>query len=228
MSRAPAPSLFDALSPAQRRSCPYAGVDEAGCGPLAGPVAVAAVVFDPDRPRINGLDDSKKLGAERREQLYQRIIERALAWKVVLIEAAEIDRINIYQARVLGMRRAVEAVAHAARFARIDGNFVPRGLPCPGEFLIGGDGKDRAIMAASIVAKVTRDRIMRELHGRYPQYGFDVHKGYATPAHLAALARFGPCPEHRRSYAPVKRALAAHATGPAAAACDRRQPDLLA
>lgn len=186
-----------------------AGVDEAGCGPLAGPVAVAAVVFDPARPRINGLDDSKVLSPERREVLYRRIVERALAWKVVLIEADEIDRINIYQARMLGMRLAVQGVAHVARLARIDGNRIPKGLPCPAEALVGGDGRDRAIMAASIVAKVTRDRIMRQLHEHWPHYGFDVHKGYATPAHLAALTAHGPCPQHRRSFAPVRACLPA-------------------
>lgn len=145
-----------------------AGVDEAGRGPLAGPVAVAAVVFDPAKPRINGLDDSKQLSAERREQLYARIVDRALAWSVVLIDSEEIDRINIYQATMLGMRRAVEGVAHVAGFVRIDGNRVPKGLPCPAEALIGGDALDRAIMAASIVAKVTRDRLMRELHAQHP------------------------------------------------------------
>ncbi|MEA5125240.1 ribonuclease HII [Xanthomonas floridensis] len=184
-----------------------AGVDEAGRGPLAGPVAVAAVVFDPGKPRINGLDDSKQLSAERREQLYARIIDRALAWSVVLIESEEIDRINIYQATMLGMRRAVEGVAHVAGFARIDGNRVPKGLPCPAEALIGGDALDRAIMAASIVAKVTRDRLMHQLHAQHPEYRFDQHKGYSTPTHLAALQTHGPCPQHRRSFAPVRLAL---------------------
>ena len=184
-----------------------AGVDEAGRGPLAGPVAVAAVVFDPSRPRINGLDDSKQLNAARRELLYSRIVERALAWRVVLVEVEEIDRLNIYHATMLGMRLAVEGVAHVAGLARIDGNALPKGLPCRGETLIGGDRLDRAIMAASIVAKVTRDRLMQQLHEQHPQYGFDVHKGYSTPSHLAALAEHGPCPHHRRSFAPVRRAL---------------------
>ena len=184
-----------------------AGVDEAGRGPLAGPVAVAAVVFDPARPRINGLDDSKQLNAARRELLYSRIVERALAWRVVLVEVEEIDRLNIYHATMLGMRLAVEGVAHVAGLARIDGNALPKGLPCRGETLIGGDRLDRAIMAASIVAKVTRDRLMKQLHEQHPQYGFDVHKGYSTPFHLAALAEHGPCPHHRRSFAPVRRAL---------------------
>ena len=186
-----------------------AGVDEAGRGPLAGPVAVAAVVFDPARPRINGLDDSKQLNAARREALYARIVERALAWRVVLVEADEIDRLNIYQATMLGMRLAVEGVAHVAQLARIDGNALPKGLPCRGETLVGGDRLDRSIMAASILAKVTRDRLMVALHDEFPAYGFAVHKGYATPSHLAALAEHGPCPQHRRSFAPVRHALAA-------------------
>ncbi|AOD14418.1 ribonuclease HII [Xanthomonas fragariae] len=191
-----------------------AGVDEAGRGPLAGPVAVAAVVFDPSKPRINGLDDSKQLSAERREQLYARIVERALAWSVVLIDSVEIDRINIYQATMLGMRRAVEGVAHVAGFARIDGNRVPKGLPCPAEALIGGDALDRAIMAASIVAKVTRDRLMHEMHAQHPEYRFDQHKGYGTPVHLAALQTHGPCPQHRRSFAPVRLALGSRTPAP--------------
>ncbi|PPV06632.1 ribonuclease HII [Xanthomonas bromi] len=200
-----------------------AGVDEAGRGPLAGPVAVAAVVFDPNKPRINGLDDSKQLSAERREQLYARIVDRALAWSVVLIDSEEIDRINIYQATMLGMRRAVEGVAHVAGFARIDGNRVPKGLPCPAEALIGGDALDCAIMAASIVAKVTRDRLMHELHARHPEYRFDQHKGYSTPVHLAALQTHGPCPQHRRSFAPVRLALEGREQGAAA----KREPEQL-
>jgi ribonuclease HII len=183
---------------------PHAGVDEAGRGPLAGPVVVAAVVFDPARPRINGLGDSKQLCATRREELEARIQERALAWHVEAISAAEVDRLNIYHATMLGMRLAVEAVAHAAGIARIDGNALPRGLPCPAEAWIGGDARDRSIMAASILAKVARDRTMLALHAMYPQYGFDAHKGYSTPAHLAALHAHGPCPEHRRSFAPVR------------------------
>ena len=184
-----------------------AGVDEAGRGPLAGPVAVAAVVFDPSRARINGLDDSKLLTAARREVLYARIVERALAWHVVMVEVEEIDRLNIYHATMLGMRLAVEAVAHVAGVARIDGNALPKGLPCRGETLIGGDRLDRTIMAASILAKVSRDRLMTQLHEQHPQYGFDLHKGYSTPSHLAALTAYGPCPHHRRSFAPVRRAL---------------------
>ncbi len=184
-----------------------AGVDEAGRGPLAGPLTVAAVVFDPARPRINGLDDSKKLTAGRRELLYGRITERALAWQVIVIDVEEIDRLNIYQATMLGMRRAVQAVAHAAGLARIDGNRLPPGLPCPAEAWIGGDARDRSIMAASILAKVTRDRLMHALHTEHPHYGFDRHKGYGTPTHLQALRAHGPCAHHRRSFAPVAQLL---------------------
>lgn len=185
-----------------------AGIDEAGRGPLAGPVVVAAVVFDPARPRINGLDDSKQLTPARREELYARIVDRALAWHVVAIDAAEIDRINIYHATMLGMRRAMEAVAHVAGLARIDGNAIPAGLPCAAEAWVDGDARDRSIAAASILAKVTRDRAMVDLHASFPAYGFDGHKGYSTPAHLAALRAHGPCPQHRRSFAPVRQALA--------------------
>ena len=186
-----------------------AGVDEAGRGPLAGPVVVAAVVFRPGRTPVNGLDDSKQLCAVRREQLYPRIIERALAWHVSFVEVEEIDRINIYHATMLGMRRALEGVVAGvgAVEALIDGNAVPRGLPCPARAIVGGDASERAIMAASILAKVARDRHMRELHARWPDYGFDEHKGYATPAHRAALERLGPCPAHRRSFAPVQATL---------------------
>lgn len=184
-----------------------AGVDEAGRGPLAGPVVVAAVVFAPGRAPVNGLADSKQLCAARREALYDRIVERALAWCVVAVEADEIDRINIYQATMAGMQRAVEGVRHMAELARIDGNALPRGLPCPAEAWIGGDARDRTIMAASILAKVSHDRTMTALHAHWPQYGFDRHKGYSTPAHLAALAEHGPCPQHRRSFAPVRECL---------------------
>lgn len=189
-----------------------AGIDEAGRGPLAGPVVVAAVIFDPARPRINGLDDSKQLTAARREFLYARIVDRALAWQVVFIDVEEIDRINIFHATMLGMRRALEGVIEAAGgaqacVARIDGNALPRDLPCPAEAWIGGDARDRTIMAASILAKVSRDRHMRALHEVYPQYGFDRHKGYTCPEHLTALSAHGPCPQHRRSFTPVRVAM---------------------
>ncbi|WP_057919992.1 ribonuclease HII [Lysobacter antibioticus] len=182
-----------------------AGVDEAGRGPLAGPVSVAAVILNPRR-RIDGLDDSKKLSEARREALYPLILERALAWRIEFVEVEEIDRINIFQATMTGMRRAVIGLAPVADLVRVDGNHLPQGLPCRGEALIGGDATEPAIMAASILAKVARDRMMRSLHQRYPQYGFDQHKGYSTAAHLAALSAHGPCPHHRRSFAPVRTA----------------------
>lgn len=183
-----------------------AGVDEAGRGPLAGPVTVAAVILDPMHP-IAGLNDSKKLSEAKREALYPQIVEHALAWHVEFVEADEIDRLNILQATLAGMRRAVLALQPAALLARIDGNKIPLGMPCPAEALVGGDAIEPAIMAASIVAKVTRDRHMRELHAQWPHYGFDRHMGYPTPAHLAALAEHGPCPQHRRSFAPVRNCL---------------------
>lgn len=198
-----APQLaFDIASPSPATR--IAGVDEAGRGPLAGPVVVAAVVFHPGRTPINGLNDSKQLDAARREVLALRIRERAVAWHVAVIDVETIDRINIFHATMLGMRQCVEAVRHATDLARIDGNVVPKGLCCPGEAWIGGDARCRSIMAASILAKTHRDALMVELHARHPQYGFDQHKGYSTPQHLAALAEHGPCPEHRRSFAPVR------------------------
>jgi ribonuclease HII len=183
-----------------------AGVDEAGRGPLAGPVAVAAVILDPERP-IDGLDDSKKLSERRREALFPLIRERALAWRIEFVEAEEIDALNILQATLTGMRRALQALAPAAGLALIDGNRLPRDLPCPARAIVGGDALEPAIMAASILAKVARDRRMVELHRDFPAYGFDGHKGYPSPAHLAALRMHGPCPAHRRSFAPVRDAL---------------------
>ena len=191
---------------ARMRPLRIAGVDEAGRGPLAGPVTVAAVILDPERP-VEGLNDSKKLTEAKREALYPLIVERALAWRIEFVEADEIDSLNILQATLTGMRRALEGLSPVADCARIDGNRLPLGLPCAAEAIIGGDAIEPAIMAASILAKVARDRRMQELHAQYPQYGFDRHKGYPSPAHLAALAAHGPCPEHRRSYAPVRALL---------------------
>ncbi|MGH8125401.1 MAG: ribonuclease HII [Rhodanobacteraceae bacterium] len=184
-----------------------AGVDEAGCAPLAGPVVVAAVILDPAR-RINGLDDSKVLPEATREKLYVRITARARCWSVVAVEVGEIDRINIHHARMAGMTRALEQLASLPGFALIDGNHLPRSLPCPARAVVRGDALAPAISAASIIAKVTRDRMMREMDVRWPGYGFAQHKGYPTPAHVAALRRLGPCPEHRRSFAPVRAAYA--------------------
>ena len=190
-----------------------AGVDEAGRGPLAGPVVVAAVVFAPGRVPVNGLDDSKALGERKRESLYQRILERALAWKIVFVEADEIDRRNIFHATMHGMREALRGVVHVADAARIDGNRLPRDLPCPAEAWVGGDARCRSIMAASILAKVARDARMRALHAAHPEYGFDRHKGYPSAQHLQALRAHGPCPQHRRSFAPVREALGAPRQG---------------
>lgn len=180
-----------------------AGVDEAGRGPLAGPVAVAAVILDPARP-IAGLNDSKKLTEAKREALYPQIVENALAYCVVLVTADEIDRINIFQATMTGMCRALAGLNPSAHEAWIDGNALPRELPCPGRAIVGGDALEPAISAASILAKVSRDRWMVALDHEHPGYGFAEHKGYPTPVHLEALKRLGPCPQHRRSFAPVK------------------------
>ena len=211
-----------------RRPVPHslrliAGVDEAGRGPLAGPVTVAAVILDPQRP-IDGLNDSKKLSEAKREALYPLIVAHALAWHIEFVEAGEIDQLNILQATLTGMRRALEGLSPAATFARIDGNHLPKGLPCPAEALVGGDAIEPAIMAASILAKVGRDRRMLELHALYPHYGFDRHKGYPSPLHLDALKAHGPCPEHRRSYAPVREAKVLHETNHPAKRGQKNRP----
>ncbi|MCC7413035.1 MAG: ribonuclease HII [Gammaproteobacteria bacterium] len=180
-----------------------AGVDEVGRGPLAGPVVAAAVVLDPRRI-IAGLRDSKALSARRREDLAARIEQEALAWALGRAEVEEIDAINILQATLLAMRRAVEALAVVPVLALVDGPHCPS-LVCPARAVIGGDATQPAISAASIIAKVARDREMVALEARYPGYGFAAHKGYPTAAHLQALARLGVTPAHRRSFAPVRR-----------------------
>ncbi|MFT3960163.1 ribonuclease HII [Propionivibrio sp.] len=177
------------------------GVDEAGRGPLAGPVVAAAVILDPADP-IDGLDDSKKLSAKRRAALAVEIRARALAWAVAEASVEEIDRINILQASLLAMRRAVDGLALRPERALIDGNKCPR-LDCPAQAIVGGDGKVASIAAASILAKTVRDAGMLSLHAVYPLYGFDRHMGYPTAFHLQALRAHGPSPVHRRSYAPV-------------------------
>ncbi len=181
------------------------GVDEAGRGPLAGPVYAAAVVLDPRRP-IRGLRDSKQLDAERRETLSLRIRERARAWAIASASVGEIDTLNILQASLLAMQRAVASLGVAPVLARVDGDRAPK-LACTVQTIVGGDASDRAISAASILAKVARDEAMRELHERFPHYGFDRNKGYGTPEHLGQLRRHGPCSEHRRSFAPVRHLL---------------------
>jgi ribonuclease HII len=182
-----------------------AGVDEVGRGPLCGAVVTAAVILDPARP-IQGLNDSKKLSEVRREQLFDEIREKALAWSVARAEVEEIDRLNILQATMLAMQRAVQGLPVSPRLVLIDGNRCPS-LAVPSVAVVGGDAKIPAIAAASILAKVSRDREMAALDLRYPGYGFAQHKGYPTAAHLAALQRLGPSPIHRRSFAPVRRLL---------------------
>jgi ribonuclease HII len=189
---------------AVREALHVAGVDEAGRGPLAGPVVCAAVILRP-RARLPGLDDSKKLSAGAREELFPRIQAQALAYCVVFLEVEDIDRLNIFHATMEGMRRAVLGLALAPARVLVDGNALPKGLPCPAEALVGGDARERAIMAASVLAKVSRDRRMVELDAVHPGYGFAAHKGYSTPEHFAALERLGPCAQHRRSFAPVTR-----------------------
>jgi ribonuclease HII len=183
-----------------------AGVDEAGRGPLAGPVFAAAVVLDPNRP-ISGLADSKVLSAPRREQLAALIRERALAWSVASASVEEIDRLNILWASMLAMRRACAGLLTTPDQALIDGDRVPKGLPCAARAIVKGDASVAAISAASILAKTSRDADCLLLHTRYPQYAFDQHKGYSTALHLARLQSYGPCPAHRRSFAPVRRLL---------------------
>lgn len=178
------------------------GVDEAGRGPLAGPVYAAAVILDKSK-RINGLADSKVLKEERREVLAERIKERAVAWAVASASVEEIDRLNIFQASMLAMRRAVEALNIKPREAWIDGNSCPRDLPCASKSFVDGDAKHRPISAASILAKTARDAEMKKLHLQYPDYGFERHKGYSTDEHLDALGRHGPCAIHRKSFTPI-------------------------
>jgi len=182
------------------------GVDEAGRGPLVGSVVAGAVVLDPNQPII-GLRDSKKLSPARREQLYAEIMQKARAWGIGQASPSEIDTLNILQATMLAMRRAIEALSERLgewpSKALIDGNRCPI-LPIASEAIIKGDAKEPAISAASIIAKVTRDQQMQALHTQYPQYGFNQHMGYPTEAHMQALKQYGPCEEHRRTFAPVR------------------------
>ena len=184
-----------------------AGVDEAGRGPLAGPVVAAAVILDPKRP-ISGLADSKKLSEAKRDELAEEIRGKALAWAVAAADRAEIDALNILAATMLAMRRAVAALATTPTGVVVDGNRLPDlqfdEYLLNGEAIVGGDGKVASISAASILAKTSRDSIMIELDGVYPEYGFARHKGYGTPQHLESLRKHGPCDQHRRSFAPVR------------------------
>lgn len=183
-----------------------AGIDEAGRGPLAGPVTAAAVILDPSRP-IAGLADSKKLTERRREALEEEIKEKALAWAVARAEVEEIDTLNILHASLLAMRRAVEALSPAPHLALVDGNRCPPSLPCRAEAIVKGDQTVPAISAASILAKVARDRELLNLEACYPGYGFARHKGYPTRDHLEALELLGVTPVHRRSFGPVRKLL---------------------
>jgi len=182
-----------------------AGVDEVGRGPLAGPVVTAAVILDPNRP-IEGLNDSKKLTEKRREALEPIIKERALAWSLGRAEAEEIDQINILQATLIAMKRAVEGLSIEPIHALVDGNKAPN-LSCPVTTIIKGDQSEPAIAAASILAKVARDREMTEMDAQYPGYGLAKHKGYPTKQHQAALIELGVTPIHRRSFKPVQLAI---------------------
>lgn len=182
-----------------------AGVDEAGISPLAGPVAAAAVIFAP-KSRIPGVDDSKKLDAETRDRLAVEIKAEAVAWSVAFAEVEEIDRINIYWAGLLAMRRAVEGLLPAPQHILIDARRL-KDLETPQQAIVKGDCKSLTIAAASILAKTARDALMRELDAQYPGYGFSKHKGYPVREHYAALARLGACPVHRRSFAPVRTVL---------------------
>ena len=183
-----------------------AGVDEAGRGPLAGPVVAAAVILDELQP-IRGLNDSKQLSARTRERLFDEIRAKALCCSIAQASAEEIDQLNILQATLLAMRRAVEGLRLKPAKVLVDGNRLPV-LKIPAEAVVRGDATVQAISAASILAKVQRDRLCLALHAQHPQYGFDAHKGYPTPQHLAALRAHGACEHHRRSFAPVRDAIA--------------------
>ncbi len=180
-------------------------VDECGAGPLCGDLVVAAVILDPKNP-IVGLNDSKKLTEKKRELLYPQIIEKALDYCIIHISPKEIDKINIFQARMLGMKMAIEGLKRVD-YAVIDGNKIPQGLLVEADYVIKGDAKIEGIGAASILAKVTRDRQMEEQSKIYPGYGFEKHKGYGTKVHMEALKELGPCEIHRFSYSPVKEAV---------------------
>ena len=181
---------------------PVCGVDEAGRGPWAGPVSAAAVILAPRRTP-KGLNDSKKLSAKQRETLELEIMGVAIAWGVGFASVEEILELNILHATGLAMRRAVEAMTVAPAFALVDGNYAFP-LPCPVQTVVGGDGLSCSIAAASILAKTARDRLMVEMDGLYPGYGFAEHKGYGAPRHIEALAQLGPCDIHRRSWAPIR------------------------
>ncbi len=202
MSRGVQHSLFVSIDP----SAEYcAGVDEAGRGPLAGDVYAAAVILDANQP-IEGLADSKILSEKRRETLAPLIQQRSLAWCVAVATVQEIDQLNILQATLLAMQRAVQGLKITPQLAWVDGNQAPR-VACRVQTVVKGDSLVPAISAASILAKTARDAELLRLHTEFPEYGFNLHKGYGTALHMARLKEFGPCPAHRRSFAPVRRLL---------------------
>lgn len=182
-----------------------AGVDEVGRGPLAGPVVVAAVMFE-GRKFPRGLNDSKMLDPDERARLYEKILARGLV-TVVSASRERVDRMNILHASLWAMSKAIRALPQRPDHVLVDGNMIPSGLPCSAEALVGGDARSVSIAAASIVAKVTRDRLMQRIGQAYPEYGFAQHKGYSTPAHFTALSKHGPCQHHRRSFAPIRERL---------------------
>ncbi|SFC38466.1 RNase HII [Marinospirillum celere] len=200
------------LPPLTHEEIPYtgkllAGVDEVGRGPLVGSVVAAAVILDPEKP-ISGLMDSKKLSDKKRQALALDIRQHSLAWALGEASPVEIDHLNILQASLLAMQRAIDALQPAAEYLLVDGKHLPKNLQQAALAVIQGDARHPAISAASILAKVHRDQQLLELHASYPEYGFDRHKGYPTPVHLAALKKLGPLPEHRRSFKPVAQCLA--------------------
>lgn len=182
------------------------GTDEAGRGPIAGPVVAAAVILDPENP-VEGLNDSKKLSEKKREKLSLEIKEKALYWAIAQSDPDEIEAINILWASMKAMQRAIEALPVKPDMVLVDGNRVPE-LNVPAKAIVGGDASEQCIAAASILAKVERDRQMLKWHELYPQYEFDKHKAYGTPKHLELLEKYGPCPIHRKGFNPVKRVLA--------------------
>ena len=204
-ARRRAADSLDLFERAARQNLRVCGIDEAGRGPLAGPVVAAAVILDPGWA-IDGLADSKALAAGRREELAVLIRERAVAFATAEATVEEIDALNILQATLLAMKRAVERLRVAAEYALVDGNQMPP-LPIPGRTIIGGDATERCISAASILAKTERDALMRALDQQHPGYGFGQHMGYPTPEHLDRLQHLGPCCIHRKSFAPVRRLL---------------------
>jgi ribonuclease HII len=207
----PLPS-FDLEAAMMDQYCgPVAGIDEAGRGPWAGPVVVAAVILDPDRIP-DGLNDSKLMTPAAREDRYQAIIATAI-FSVVIGPVKQIDRINILQASLWGMRAAYRRLGVPVGSALIDGNIVPKRFPCKARAVIGGDGLSLSVAAASIIAKVTRDRLMVKLSRRYRRYAWDSNKGYGTPEHAAAIKKHGVCTHHRRSFSPIERALSLIETG---------------